>query len=328
MTIPHIAIISGLLLACNNPNTFEGIVGKANAEPETPKWGFLSWAYDSRYHPAWIWDRGRSKKIWALRCCHQGSRSPEGFHKAINMGIGGWATIVGFAALLIVVPSFLACLTAYHTPKVGMSCRSFTFLLYMLCQLWLIVLWIWNIESTSLDEYGAPDMPVTRSVWTRRYNSANWQAYIWYAQISIACGISLFTSIGGTLMQIIGVFRNCLCAIPVTSWGRSRDATEFVISTNSAESIHNASTIWKGTNAAAIAFLCLMSLVGWWSQKRLRYQFKMLISHVDDTAQTSRRERRIQNRRSPRNRPNRPTSSSFQPLNSIDLEEFNFNLDG
>ena len=328
MTIPHIAIISGLLLACNNPNTFEGIVGKANAEPETPKWGFLSWVYDSRYHPAWIWDRGRSKKIWALRCCHQGNKSPEGFHKAINMGIGGWATIVGFAALLIVVPSFLACLTAYHTPKVGMSCRSLTFLLYMLCQLWLIVLWIWNIESTSLDEYGAPDMPVTRSVWTRRYNSANWQAYIWYAQISIACGISLFTSIGGTLMQIIGVFRNCLCAIPVTSWGRSRDATEFVISTNSAESIHNASTIWKGTGAAAIAFLCLMSLVGWWSQKRLRYQFKMLISHVDDTAATFQRDRRITNRRSRRKRPNRPTSSSFQPLNSFELEELNVNRDG
>ena len=286
MTIPHIAIISGLLLACNNPNTFEGIVGRANAEPETLKWGFLSWVYDSRYHPAWIWDRGRSKKIWALRCCHQGGRAPEGFRQVLNVGVGGWATIVAFAGLLIVVPSVLAFLTAYHTPKVGMSCRSFTFLLYMLCQLWLIMLWVWNIESTRLDEYGRPDTPVTRLVGTRRYNSTNWQAYIWYSQISIACGTSFFTSIGGTLIQVIGVFRNCLCSISMASWGRSRFATEFVISTNSAEAIYNASTVWKGTAAAAITFLCLVALVGWWSQKRLRYQFKLMISHVNDTAET------------------------------------------
>ena len=285
MTVPHIAIISGLLLACNNPNTFEGIVGRANAEPESLKWGFLSWVYDSRYHPAWIWDRGRSKKIWALRCCHQGRRAPEGFREVLNMGIGGWATIILFSGLLIVVPSALAFLTAYHTPKVGMSCRSFTFLLYMLCQLWLIALWSWNIESTRLDDDGTPDMPVTRSVWTRRYNSANWQAYIWYFQALIACGISIFTSIGGTLMQVIGVFRNCLCGIPMSSWGRSRFSTEFVISTNSAEAIYNASTIWKGTAAAALTFLGLVSLIGWWSQKRLRYQFKLMISHVDDTAE-------------------------------------------
>lgn len=78
-----------------------------------------------------------------------------------------------------------------------------------------------------------------------------------------------------------------LCSsIPMASWGRSRFATEFVISTNSAEAIYNASTVWKGTAAAAITFLGLVSLVGWWSQKRLRYQVKLMISHVDDTAET------------------------------------------
>ena len=205
------------------------------------------------------------------------------------MSFSDWIKIAVSAGSLVIIPSVLAFLTSYHTPKIGMSCRSMTFLLYMLSQLWLIVLWVRNIESSSLNDKGVPETPVTRSLWARNPRSANWRAYLWYPQTLIACSISIFTGIGGTLMQIIGVFRNCLCAIPVSSWGRSRFDTEFVISTNSAEAIRQASTFWKVTGAIAITFLGIMSLVGWWSQKRLRYQFKLMISGVDQNADIPRR---------------------------------------
>ena len=285
MTIPHIAIMAGLLLAGNNPNILGGIVGKSTANTDPLKWGFLAWVYDSRYRPAWIWDRGRSKRVWALRYAHQGVGAPANLSGVLQMGLSDWMTIAIIAGILIVVPSTLAFLMAYYTPKVGISCRSFTFLLYMLCQLWLIALWIWNIESTKVDEEGVPETPVTQSLWTCHPRRTNWQAYIWYPQTLVACGISVFTGVGGTLMQVIGVYRNCLCSIGTISWGPSRFNVEFVISINSAEAIHNAARIWKGTGAAAFAFLGLVSFVGWWSQKRLRYQFKLMINRVDENAE-------------------------------------------
>ena len=63
MTIPHIAIISSFLLAGNNPNTLEGVVGLPTIKDISPSWHIFSFAYHSRYKPAWIWNRGQSKKM-------------------------------------------------------------------------------------------------------------------------------------------------------------------------------------------------------------------------------------------------------------------------
>lgn len=282
MTIPHIAIISGLLLAGNNPTILEVIVGMETANEQHLRWGLVTWSYNSRYHPASLWNRGRSKRIWALRTIHHSPRAPENLEKSLTMGINDWATVAACAGLLIGTPSILAFVTSYLTPQVGLSCRSMTFLLYVLCQIWLVMLWIWNIESTYLDDQGTPHTPVTRSVFTRRPNSTLWQAYLWKSQTLIACSISVFTGIGGTLMQIIGVFRNCLCSINVDRWGKSRFTAEIVISTNSAEDIYRASTVWKGTSIAATIFLGVVTFVGWWYQRRLRQQFEVMISQLGD----------------------------------------------
>ena len=57
MTIPHVAIVSSFLLAGNNPNILEGIVGLPTIEKKPSlKWHFLLLTYDSRYKPAWIWN--------------------------------------------------------------------------------------------------------------------------------------------------------------------------------------------------------------------------------------------------------------------------------
>ena len=64
MIIPHISIVSGLLLAGNNPNTLEGVlaleVGDVEEEGEhdfeRKYFGtkLFELAYDSRYRPSWI----------------------------------------------------------------------------------------------------------------------------------------------------------------------------------------------------------------------------------------------------------------------------------
>jgi len=71
MTIPHVAIVSGCLLAGNNPNTLE-VIGNTEVAPKsTDRKGFWQSIkdtytpfYDSVYQPVWMWERGRSKRNW------------------------------------------------------------------------------------------------------------------------------------------------------------------------------------------------------------------------------------------------------------------------
>ena len=220
------------------------------------------------------------QKIWIDRVC-KGSDQIPCVGLKIKMRIDDWMVIGDLAWCLVIVPSVLAFLTSFYTPTKGLSCRSMTFLAYMLCQFWLIALWAWDIESTYLDEEGAPHTPVTRLSWNRE----SLQAYVWWPLVIIGGVCAVVTAIGGTTMQFMGVYRNCLCYVPIQYWHPWRPNTTFIVSTNFAEGIERARTWWKITGAAAIAFLGLMAFVGWWYQRRLRYQFKLLVDRLDENAE-------------------------------------------
>ena len=279
MTIPHIAIISGLLLAGNNPNTLEGIVGEHTCLPQSHKFHLFALVYESRYRPAWIWNRGRSKKIWVERLSQGNDIAQENLTDEIRMQLGDWMVVAICGYTLILLPSILAFLTSFYTPEVGLSCRSMTFLTYMLSQLWLIALWVWDIETTHIDNKGCPHSPATH--WGNWRDT--WQAHIWYPLVLVGGTVAVFTAIGGTLMQIMGVYRTCLCDIPIGKWLRPGSDSDLYwnAGTNSAENIQLAQTWWRGTGAGAISFLGFICYVGWWYQRRLRYQFRVLIEKID-----------------------------------------------
>ena len=278
MVIPHIAIISGLLLAGNNPNILEGVVEGTTCNPQPAYLHLFALVYESRYRPAWIWHRGRSKKIWFKRVCEgRNENPPEGLE--LGMKIADWMVVGNLAWCLILIPSLLASLTSFYTPSTGLSCRSMTFLIYMLSQAWLIALWTWDIESTHLDNGETPHTPATRLRWGRA-DSQNRQAYIWWPLVAIGGLCAVLTAIGGTMMQLMGVYRNCLCLVPIMHWRNS--GRRFIVSTNFPEAVDSARTWWKFTGGAAIGFLGLTAFVGWWYQRRLRYQFKLLVDRLDD----------------------------------------------
>ncbi len=287
MVIPHIAIISGLLLAGNNPNILEGIVERRTCKQQPAYLRIFALVYDSRYRPAWIWRRGRNKKIWIKRVCGGPNLNPLGGFEGLKIGmkLGDWMVICNLAGFLILLPSLLALLTSFFTPRLGLSCRSMTFLTYMLGQYLLIVLWAWDIESTHLDHDGAPHTPVTRLPWGSKTGVENRQAYVWWPLVVGAGFCSVVIAIGGTIMQIMGVYRNCLCNVPVKYWRPSQWDTTFTVSTYSLEDIERAKIWWKFTGGTAIAFLGFIAFVGWWYQRRLRYQFKRLVNRLDEKAE-------------------------------------------
>ena len=275
MTIPHIAIISSFLLAGNNPNSLEGVVGLPTVKVPKLKWGFLTMTYESRYQPVSIWNRGLSKRLWAQRLSTHATRAPENLELEICMSNGDWIFVASMAYGLILIPSLLAFLTSFYTPLVTLSCRSMTLLIYMLCQLWLMALWAWDIESSHFDQ-GTSSLI--------RFSGRPWLRHLWNVQVTLNVIVATFTAIGGTMMQIIGVYRNCRCYIPISRW-RNPDDVMIPISTNTKDKIYYASHMWTGTGSGAIAFLGFVTFVGWWYQKRLRYQFKKIIKKMGDQAE-------------------------------------------
>jgi len=165
-SIPHIAIVSGCLLAGNNPNTLAGITpprGKLQRVWNSRHfWSTLTeplldvtdrvvgLTYDAKYKPAWMWNRGRNKRDWLLRLCeefqgHDRHDFLPNLKAEISMGWLDWLTVSVFAFLLFFIPCLFGFLTSFYTPQIGLSCRSLTFLMYGCAQTWLLLLWIWNL---------------------------------------------------------------------------------------------------------------------------------------------------------------------------------------
>lgn len=136
MIFPHVTIISSLLLASNNPSTFEGIVGKPTVEhPSVFKLFTLS--YPSRYKTEWMWFRGRSKYLWIKKALdsHDIENALPELNLTATFSTFDWAIAAFLILMLIAVPVLLAFLTSYLTPNIGVSCRSLTFAVYFFTRL-------------------------------------------------------------------------------------------------------------------------------------------------------------------------------------------------
>jgi hypothetical protein len=319
MTIPHVAIVAGCLLAGNNPNTLEvivcGLTSWPSEAPEAPEhyessypveklriwmrdtlriaffarpnrrthfWHYLDLYrpfYDSVYQPVWMWERGRSKRTWIRQVerYYDNRRLPEGEMEPLkstknyvryqkwdydnfNVGVRDWIYIIVVTLVLMATPLILAFLTSFYTPTVGLSCRSFTFLMYFIFQFLISLIWLWDFQYEERS-------PLTQDG-TRLPSS-------YCVIMSIGLAGSLFTTIAGTFLQILGVYRNCLCRIPISAW--SSGNYSIVVSTNSADDIKYAEHFWLPTGITSIVALILVCYVGWWYQRHWRRRFTVVI---------------------------------------------------
>ena len=218
MIIPHVAIISSLLLASNNPSTFEAIVSRPAVE-HAPVFRVFTLSYRSRYKTEWMWFRGRSKYLWIRKAidAHNAENGLSVFNITATFSVFDWAVAAFLTLILVAVPVILAFLTSYYTPNIGVSCRSLTFLVYFLTQFLQLILWVWVLKCT-----GSILHSPTRWTEKTKYNAS--RCIIWWILATIFGIASIFTSIGGTIMQLLGVYRNCLCALPIQYWSNPDEA--------------------------------------------------------------------------------------------------------
>jgi hypothetical protein len=163
---------------------------------------------------------------------------------------------------LIVPPCTLAFTIAFYTPTIGIGCRSATVLTYMIFQIALIVVWL----------------VITWPRFKQRFTY--WYYAFTAAYYSIALG-TLFVTVGGTIMQLVGVYRNCICkagvryALPTTSAAAKAVArVELAMDT---QQMRDTANLWAWCGGAGIVYVILFCIAGAFYQSRIREECREAI---------------------------------------------------
>ncbi|KAH8791445.1 hypothetical protein BGZ57DRAFT_589460 [Hyaloscypha finlandica] len=288
MIIVHVAIISGCLLASNNPSTSAGIVGSGHEELEyehrklqrratfvgqnhgleSPGWTWerfahsvLGWsdAYETEFQPVSLWERGSNKMKW-IKKSEAWKQDPD-FRRLMEVTPLGWFFKIFLPALaLVVLPPGSGGVVAYWTPPRGVGCRSLSFLLYALCQ--TVITGIAVMRCANEDNEWQPSLQEWSSGWRFKALSAPF----WL--------LSLLSAIGGTFLQIVGVFRNCFCKTTMDHWlkGLAKRNPRINLATDT-DDARTSSNAWIVMGALATVFMAVTCYGGWWYQRMIRQKF-------------------------------------------------------
>jgi hypothetical protein len=244
MVILHVALVSGCLLASNNPSTAAAIAGHLPRRRNQSRWRIWSPIYYSRFLPVWMWARGWNKIKWINRTGNNPARHP------IILTYWSWFVITIAAVAMVFIPCFLAGWVSYHTPKHGIGCRTLTFLVYFCCQVILILMSLWKHVQVYQGF-----QPIEQQT-----------PFLLLGFIPIVGAV--FSGVAGTLMQIIGAYRSCICSVRVSEWINDPNAT-VPLASDTLES-RQASVSWAITAETAIGFLAVVCYFGWWYQRFIR----------------------------------------------------------
>ena len=91
--------------------------------------------------------------------------------------------------------------------------------------------------------------------------------------------MAVFTTFAGTLMQITGIFQNCICAAMANGyWTFSSDPS--VLLASDTEAARHASLNWQKAGYTALISLVVVTYFGWWCQRYLREKFGERVEHL------------------------------------------------
>jgi len=262
-TIVLVAIVSCVMLGVGSPQVIEGLLADHDLTNEG-------------YKLKWLSERRLELERWSALTLQTSSglilptnpvyRDIFDLHYANRAAFTGWLTLA--------VPCSLAIAVSYHTPEIGFSCRSTTVLSYICAETFLILLWLPHSS------------PSVRKAQAKARKDKNWLKWLGIRLISATyyvTGILAFLiTIAGTIMQLLGVYRNCICKAGLY-WGlpttRDRSPARVLVSTDTAES-RDAAAIWMGCGIAGVVWIATLCFVGAWHRLRMRQRCLNLIDDI------------------------------------------------
>ncbi|KUJ12339.1 uncharacterized protein LY89DRAFT_721986 [Mollisia scopiformis] len=189
------------VVGLNDPSLIEGIFDTHVEKPRTVK-AFFS-PYESQHRSVWIFNRPWCARTWAnAKIVHVGSPDNDkaihpNVRKILNSkGLSVLSCFLAISAISIICG--LAFSISFFTPRIGFGCRATTILCHGASQIILIMCWFYYNEE---DE--------------RKTQLIKWPVYILSGLLFM---FSVFIAIGGTIMQLLGVYRNCICKAGLRFW--------------------------------------------------------------------------------------------------------------
>ncbi|KAI0889622.1 uncharacterized protein GGS22DRAFT_1858 [Annulohypoxylon maeteangense] len=307
MVIPYLAIISCAMLASNSPSTLDGIVYDGGITAPKDEYAEGIWkqylkkaknysgigfmirqiegynpvetAFEGRFRTVKLWKRGLNKREWVQEAIGEYIASsayrrdnriqPDDLRKSLTLNPQDCLYVFISALFAVLVPCVLAFLTSYNTPQAGLSCRSMTYLVYAISQVCEMALW--TCAARLRIRYG------TR--WSETNPTV--KRVCWWGQVFVGF-FSIFAAVGGTSMQLLGVYRSCACKVPVRYWPRLNDPNAYIVlSDNTAEDIEAARRWWTVTGSTAVGIIGFVCALAWWHQRRLRKVFRDVAEKLD-----------------------------------------------
>lgn len=291
MVIVHVAIVSGCLLAANNPATSTAIVGQHFQQGEHDSihlqgtcsesavarffefvrhpailrhwivFYCFSDAYDTTFQPVWMWRRGANKREKIKQSGAWLENPSVENRETLNLGWRSWLLIWVSAVILVAVPPAAGAVVSYATPPIGWSCRSLSFMIYAGCQIVLCTTYtfrqFWHHEFAHEPLHWRPH-------WLKRWLASNFWNVLPLLFSALCC-------IGGTVMQVVGVFRNCFCYVITDKW-LSLDLAYVNLASDTADA-RNSTQNWVTMGITATVFMVFTAYLGWWYQSYVRRGF-------------------------------------------------------
>lgn len=169
-------------------------------------------------------------------------------------------------------------------------------MIYAISQVCQIGLWLWAYVGAPqegegfpffrkggwLDRHGFYTPTAVTSLWSRNtfVSFPTLWALTWYNLAAIFGVGGVITAIGGTTMQLMGVYSAPKCSIDAQWWTKPHPNVQIIVSTNYAQEIEYARRYWLPCGITATLFLGVVSFCGWWYQRRLRGLFRELVSDI------------------------------------------------
>ena len=283
MVLVNIAIISGTLLAGNNPSVVSVLLVTNHVRRPRTRLALLKDIYDSELYPVSMWDRGVTKYKWLRNTTAwqnpQGARQSL-FRNSIEIGPWGWVTITTSTVLLIAAPCMLSWSDDYFIPFPWLGCLSLLYVIYLGTQIWL------TLAALVLSYWKLPFHDVWRpwqSLFKKVPRSYYWRACLLiFTSISgaaafVAANITVF----GTIFQFFGIFNNCFCGRPVSTWwGPPSESPVFFQSYFTPAYNNYINEVATGLVWSAASFTCFVCFIGWWYQRALRYTLREIIESI------------------------------------------------
>lgn len=189
----------------------------------------------------------------------------EDFRKNVLFGGWNWLFVITVTIVLVGVPAMFSFYVEFKSPKAGLGCRSFILLCYLWSQVSLTLLMVIDNKISSKTSHPR----VRPEKW------GMWKKCL-YILGSLPFAVAIFTTVGGTLMEMIGVFQSCPCSVSILDYFRHKENAVLYVATDTPQ-FRAFAELWTICGYGALGVLSAMTYLACLIQRDLRTKFGELV---------------------------------------------------